>query len=445
MTDSLRQSTKPPRVVIVGCGFAGLWAARRLARSQADVLVLDRNNYHTFLPLLYQVAAAELEPEDIVYPVRSILRRYPNVRFLMDEVTGIDFDSRQVHTYGHVFPYDYIVLAVGSASHFYGVAGAAEHAYELKTLDQAIDLRNHILRCFEYAMYENDPEKRRQSLTFSVVGGGSTGVEFTGALAELIRGPLKKDYFALDFEHEVRLILLEAADRLMTGLPERLQRYTLKHLRRQGVDVRLQASVSQISPQAVILKDGTSIPTETVVWTAGVRGEVFAGSGALTEGRNARLKVLPTLQSPDHPEVYIAGDLAYVEQEGRPLPMVATVAIQEAEHAARNILRQAAGQELLPFYYHDPGTMVTIGRNAAVVQIKKLAFTGFIAWVLWLGVNLYRLIGFRNRLFVMINWAWDYLFYERTVRLIVPAPQAKPVQAPQTRNTDGHAHSNSPG
>jgi NADH dehydrogenase len=317
---------------------------------------------------------------------------------------------------------------LGSAPHFYGIPGAPEYAFRLKTLDQAIGLRNHILRRFERALYEIDPQKRRQMLTFTVVGGGSTGVEFTGALAELIQGPLKKDYPDLDFKNEVSLILLEAADRLMTGMPERLQTYTLKHLRGQGVDVRLQASVSQITHQAVELKDGTTIPTETVVWTAGVRGETFPDSSQLSEGRSARLKVLPTLQSPDHPEVYIAGDLAYVEEGGRPLSMLATVAIQEAEHVARNITRQAQGQELLPFHFRDPGTMVTIGRNAAVVQLGRWAFTGFIAWVLWIGVNLYRLVGFRNRLFVMINWAWDYLFYERTVRLIVPGPDCEPAQ-----------------
>ena len=414
-------ASQAPRVVIVGCGFAGLWAARYLGRSQAEVLVLDRNNYHTFLPLLYQVAAAELEPEDIIYPVRSILRKYPNVRFLMDEVTGIDLASRQVTTSGHVFPYDFLILAVGSTSYFFGVTGAAEHAFQLKTLEHAIGLRNHILRRFERALYEADPQKRRQMLTFTVVGGGPTGVEFTGALAELIRGPLMKDYPSLDFKEEVRILLLEASARLLTGMPERLHTYALRRLRQQGVDVRLQAAVSQITSQAVSLQDGATIPTETVVWTAGVRGEALPHSIELPEARNGRLKVLPTLQTPEAPEVYVVGDLAYVEENGHPLPMVAPVAIQEAELAAENILRQVKGQALLPFHYRDPGTMVTIGRNAAVVQIQGRAFTGFLAWVLWLGVHLFRLIGFRNRLFVMINWAWDYLFYERTVRLIVPA------------------------
>lgn len=408
-----------PRVVIVGAGFGGLWVARALAGTQTDVLVLERNNYHTFLPLLYQVAAAELAPEDIVYPVRSILRRVPNVRFLMNEVVGIDIASRQVKTSEHVFTYDYLILAVGSASHFYGVRGAAEHAYELKTLEQAIVLRNHILRRFERALCETDAQKRGQMLTFTVVGGGPTGIEFAGALAELIRGPLVNDYPALNFG-EVHILLLEAADRLLTGLPERLHTYALKRLQRQGVEVRLASAVSQITSQTVSLKGGIVIPTETVVWTAGVRGDVPEHTGEFTEMGNGRLSVLPTLQAPGHPEVYIIGDLAYVEEDGQPLPMIAPVAIQEAELTARNVLRQIKGEQPLPFHYDDPGTMVTMGRNAAVVQIGTHSFTGFLAWLLWLGVHLFKLIGFRNRILVLINWAWDYLFYERTVRLILP-------------------------
>jgi NADH dehydrogenase len=409
-----------PRIVIVGCGFAGLWAARALARSRAEVTILDRNNYHTFFPLLYQVAAAELEPEDIVYPVRSILRKQRNLRFVMDEVTGIDFASRQVKTAEHLFPYDYVILSAGSTPYFFSVEGAAEHAYALKNLEQAARLRNHILHRFELASCEPDTVKRRQMLTFTIVGGGPTGVEYSGALAELIRGPLVKDYPTLNIQEEAHILLLEATERLLTGLPERLQAYALARLRQRGVDVRLRSAVRQVSSQAVTLVDGTLIATETVVWTAGVSGEAPPHPDAALEGHNGRLDVLPTLQVPGHPEVYIAGDLAYLVQDGHPLPMVAPTATQEGEAAARNILRQMKGQAPLPFRYRDPGTLATIGRNAAVAHIFGRSFTGFPAWVLWLGVHLFRLIGFRNRLLVMINWAWDYLFYERTVRLILP-------------------------
>lgn len=413
---------KSPKVVILGAGFGGLWSARLLARSQADIVVLDRNNFHTFLPLLYQVAAAELEPEEIVYPLRSILRRYLNVQFIMNQVTRIDMDAKVVETQEHAFPYDFLILAMGSASHFFGIPGAEQHAFQLKTLEQAIRLRNHILYCFERALCEPDAEMRRRMLTFAIVGGGPTGVEFAGALAELIRGPLIKDYLTLNFS-EVRVILLEATDHLLTGFPVRLQNYAVSRLRKMGIEVQLGAAVSEISAQSLRLKDGSLIPLETVVWTAGVRGLPLEHTGELPVARNGRIKVLPTLQVPEHPEIYVAGDLAYIEEDSSPLPMVAPVAIQQGEMAARNITRQLEGKQPLPFHYKDPGTMVTIGRNSAVALVKGRAFTGFPAWLLWLGVHLYNLIGFRNRLLVMINWAWDYLLYDRAVRLITPSTE----------------------
>ncbi len=409
------------RVVIVGAGFGGLWAARALGRAAIDVTLVDKNNYHTFLPLLYQVAAAELEPEDIIYPVRSILRKYPETHFLMDEVTRVDFDQHCIITRSLDLPYDYLVLSLGSKPHYFGVAGAAEFAFPLKTMQQAVELRNHILGRFEAALYVRDETRRRQMLTFTIVGGGSTGVEFAGALAELVRGPLEKDYPGLDFS-QVKLLLLEAADQLLTGLPPSLQSYTLHRLQHMGMDVQLNSVVQEVTPVCVRLRDGTVIPTETVVWTAGVRGEAPYENWNLTGRKNGQVEVQPTLQVPGHPEVFAIGDLAYLEQKGHPLQWVAPVAIQQGEWVARNILRQLNGKGLLPFRYKDAGTMVTIGRNASVAQIGRLNFTGILAWFLWLGVNLYRLIGFRNRLIVLTNWGWDYLFFERVVRLILPSP-----------------------
>ena len=411
-----------PRVVIIGAGFGGLWATRALAGAQADVLVLDRNNYHTFFPLLYQVAAAELEPEDIVYPVRSILRRQPNARFLMRDVTGIDVANHRVNSGELNIHYDYLILSMGSASHDYGVSSVPEHAFPLKTMEHAILLRNHILCCFERALCETDATRRVGMLSFAIVGGGPTGVEFTGALAELVRAPLVKDYPTLDFS-QVHVLMLEATDRLLTGLPERLHRYTFGHLQRMGVDVRLNSLVSQITKDSVILKDGQVIPTETVVWTAGVRGVSLPGIWDFPTGRNGQVEVLPTLQVRDHPEIYAIGDLAHVEQDGRPLLMIAPVATQQGTWVAGNILRQMAEAQPQPFRYHDPGMMVTTGRNAAAVQLGRYAFTGFPAWVIWVAVHLFRLIGFRNRLLVLTNWAWDYLFFERVVRLILPLPE----------------------
>jgi NADH dehydrogenase len=263
-------------------------------------------------------------------------------------------------------------------------------------------------------------------LTFAIVGGGPTGVEFAGALAELIRGPLVKNYPALD-PREMHILLLEANDRLLASFPERLEKYALKRLAKMGVEVRLQATVSRITPDCVWLKDGATIPLETLIWTSGVRGESF--NAELQTIRNGQVKVLPTLQTPDHPEVYVIGDLAFMEEDGCPMPMLAPVATQQGEAAARNIIRQTNGQIPVPFHYHNRGTMVTIGRNAAIAHVWGRTFAGFPAWLLWLSIHLYGLIGFRNRLLVLIKWAWDYLFFERTVSLIVSLPVDRTIEA----------------
>ncbi|MCL6472263.1 MAG: NAD(P)/FAD-dependent oxidoreductase [Firmicutes bacterium] len=409
-----------PRIVIVGAGFGGLWAARTLAGSQADVLLIDRNNYHTFLPLLYQVAAAELEPEQIIYPIRTILRKLPNTEFIMAEVTGLNIASHTIEADGSIIPYDYLILAMGSTSHYFGVPGAAQYTFPLKTLEHGTSIRNHVLCRFERAVYETDAEARQRILTFAIVGGGATGVEFAGALAELIRGPLVKDYPQIDFT-KVKILLLEAADSLIPMMPDRSRRYAIERLKRMGVDVRLKTEVSRIEPDAVYLKSGEAIPTETVVWTAGVRGEPIAQAWGLPVARAGRVSLLPTLQLPEHPNVYVVGDLAYEEEDGRPLPMVAPVAVQQGIAAAKNIMLQLSEKKPQPFRYRDRGTMVTIGRNAAVAQVGGRDFVGFSAWLLWLIVHLLNLIGFRNRILVMINWAWYYFLFEHAVRFIFPS------------------------
>jgi NADH dehydrogenase len=411
---------KYPRVVVVGAGFGGLWATKTLARSSVEVILIDRNNYHTFFPLLYQAAAAELEPADIAYPVRSILRKQSNVRFIMAEVTKVDLMAQVVETDGPIIPYDYLILSMGSSSHFFGIPGAAEVAYPLRTLEQAVALRNHILSCFEQAACGLDTDQRQRLLTFVIVGGGPTGVEFAGALAELVYGSFMEDYPTLDIR-DVHVVLLEAMGSLLSNLREPLRRYTLTRLRKKKVEVRLGAQVVQITAQAVQLNDGEIIPTETVIWTAGVQGAPLAQNLGLPIIRTGQVSVLPTLQVEGYPEVYVIGDLASVEEDEPPLPMVAPVAIQQGVVAARNIIRQIDNRPLRPFDYEDIGTMAVIGRNAAVAHLLgRWRFTGFPAWLLWLGVHLLRLIGFRNRLVVLINWAWDYLFYERVIRLILP-------------------------
>jgi len=421
MTDS----SDRPRVVIVGAGFGGLAAVRHLSKAPVRITVVDRNNYHSFLPLVYQVAAAELKTTDIAYPVRSILRRKRAVEFILAEVQGVDLDKKVLLTGGAPIPYDFLILAPGSGPNTFGIPGAREYAFPLTTVPHAVNLRNQILRCFEEAVHEPDPERRQAALTFIVVGGGATGVEYAGALTELIHGPLVKDYRTLNVD-EMRVILLEAIDSLLPVLPDKLRTYTAARLKKVGVDVRLKTPVAQVSPEAVTLKDGTVIPTRTVIWTAGVQGDPRFKASGLPVTPNGRVAVLPTLQVPDHPEAYVIGDLAYVPQNGSAVPMVASGAVQEATVATANILRQIRGEELQNFYYKSPGMMVTIGRNAGVASLplpvirRTVSFTGFFAWFAWLAVHLFLLIGFRNRILVMINWAWDYFFFERAVRLIVP-------------------------
>ena len=415
--------------MIVGGGFAGLWAIRTLAHVPADVVLVDDHNYHSFLPLLYQVAAAELEPEAIAFPFRAILRHLPHARFVQARVTEVDLAARQVHTSGPTLAYDYLIVATGSASQFFGVAGAADHAFVLKGIDDGMALRNHILTRFELAEQLPPGNARQQALTFAVVGGGPTGVEFSGALMELIRGPLMKDYASLHRD-DIRVLLMEATDSLLPGMPPDLQRYVAQRLRRMGVEVRLKSPVGQVSADGLLLSDATFLPTQTVVWTAGVRGDPLARAWGLPTGRSGRVSTRPTLQVAGYPEVFVAGDLADPQAPGGPLPMTAPVATQQGVWAARNIARQMTGRLPLPFRFCDRGTMVTIGRNAAVADLRLAHFSGYPAWLLWLSIHLYNLIGIRQRLLVLLAWAWDYLFSERVVRLILPsqATQLQPVR-----------------
>ena len=414
------ENSSKPRVVVLGGGFGGLWAARTLAQGQVDVVVADRNNYHTFLALLYQVAAAELEAEDIAYPIRSIFWKLANVNFTLAHARRIDLQNRLIETDGKVISYDYLILATGSVTYSFGLPGVKENAYCLKTLEEAVALKNHIICCFEAAAGEKDETRRRSLLTFVIVGGGATGVEYAGALTELIHGPLIKDYRTIDFP-TVRIILLEAAAELVAGMPGPVRTYTREKLRKMGVDVRLGAKVIEVTPDAIHVSGQADIPTRTVVWTAGVRGEPIAGLSGISTGRDGRVPVGETLQVPGHPEIYVIGDLAAISKDESVLPMVAQVAIQSGIAAAQNILRQIAGQIPQPFRYHDRGSMITIGRKSAGVAIGKRTYTGFFAWLIWLVIHLFNLIGFRNRMMVLINWAWDYLLYERAVRFVFPA------------------------
>ncbi|CAN5687845.1 NAD(P)/FAD-dependent oxidoreductase [soil metagenome] len=415
-----------PKVLIAGAGFAGLWAVQRLQNAPVDVILADRNNYHTFLPLLYQVAAAELGPTDIAYPIRSVLRKSRNVTFRMGALTRVDPAARTAWINDEPVQYDHLVLAMGATTHFFGVPGAAEHAFPLRTMDEAVPLRHHVLGRFEAAAAEPDPELRRRMLTFTIVGAGPTGVEFSGALAELVHGPLGRDYPDLDLS-EVRILLLEAMDRVLSGMPEDLAEYARTRLERRQVEVRLGTPVSRVAPHAVTLEGGEQVASDTVVWTGGVRGASGPESWGLPMGPSGRVRVTPELQVEGMPGIWCAGDLAYLEEDGEPLPGVAPVALQQGTTAARNILRTLDGETLQSFQYRDPGMLAVIGRNAAVARVGGRNLRGFPAWVLWLVVHVAKLIGFRNRVLVLVNWAWNYLFFDRAVRLILPYARSVPV------------------
>ncbi len=406
------------RIVIAGMGFGGLRAAKTLAGNNVELIMVDRNNYHLFQPLLYQVATAGLEQESIAYPLRGLTRRWLGASFLLAEIRAIDLDGKCVLTDAGTVPYDYLVVAAGSRTNFFGMESVAEHAFDLKRLDQAEDLRNHILLMFEQASRESDLERRSALLTFVIVGGGPTGVEFAGALRELIVYVLSKDHPDISAA-ETRIVLVEAVDTLLTAMPDDLRQYAYRKLRSMGVEVLLENRVVGATAESVELHGGAVIPSHTLFWSAGVAAAELAGYlKGVERGAAGRIVVQPDLSIKEHPEVFVVGDIACCLGSGGPLPMMAPVAIQQGDYAARAILAREQGRTLAPFHYHDKGAMATIGRSSAVATAAGFKFRGYIAWVAWLLLHLYYLIGFRNRLVVMMNWTYAYWFQERQVRLI---------------------------
>ncbi len=408
-----------PRIVVIGAGFGGLWAARRFISHGIGVTLIDRNNYHTFFPLLYQVAASELGPSEIAYPIRSLFRRHPLVDFRRANVGGVDLDARIVEAGESRLEYDYLVMAPGSVPNFFAVEGAARHAFPLRTMDEAISLRYHVLSCFERAAQTSDSSVRESLLRFVIVGGGATGVEYAGALAELIYGPLLKDFGSITRD-EVDIRLLEGGEGLLAGMPSRLQEYARVRLERRGVQVLTGSQVVEVTSDSVVTRDTGRTATHTVVWAAGVQGDPAVGSWGLPVGAAGRVPVEGTLQVPDYPEVFVVGDLAYLEVEGQVLPQIAQVALQQGSTAADNVVRMIGGEAPKDFTYKDLGMLAVIGRNAAVAHLWGRSFTGFGAWTLWLVIHVVNLMGFRNRVLVLVNWAWNYVFYRRAVRLILP-------------------------
>jgi NADH dehydrogenase len=414
-----------PRVVIAGAGFAGLTCARGLKNAPVDVLLVDRNNYHLFTPLLYQVASALLDPGEVARPVRELIRPLGNAEFRQALVTGVDFERRVLKTDRGDLTYDYLVVATGSQSDFFGNASLAKHAMGLKQMEEGLALRNRVLSRVEATQWIDDPERRRNMLTFAIVGGGPTGVEMAGALSELIRHVLKKDYPNLDLG-EVRVLLLEAGDSLLATFDPALREAARRSLQRKGVEVMLGARVADVTDHSIRLAGGEEIGAGTVVWTAGVRASEVGALLGVKLVRQARVPVDVTLQLPGHPVVFVIGDLAGAVDGANPLPMLIPVAMQEGRRVAATIGDMVRNGGASAFVYKDPGTMATIGRNSAVAQLGRVRLSGFPGWVMWLTVHLVNVVSFRSRILVLINWAWDYLFYDRPIRLILRAYDDRP-------------------
>ncbi len=420
-----------PRVVIVGAGFGGLSAARTLRRAAADVLVIDRHNYHLFQPLLYQVASGLLDPAEIAHPVRSILRGHHNTDVRMDEVRAIDLDGRVVRC-GDDIPYDFLIVATGAVTNHFGKEDIAANSMGLKGLGDALWLRGTVLKRFESAAECDDAAERRRLLTFAIAGAGPTGVEYAGALSELFVHLLPKDFPRLDFA-PVRVVLIEGHKRVLDTFHPRLGAMAAGVLRRRGVELMLGRTVVAADTRGITLDDGARVEAATVIWTAGVRASPLGQWLTAKPARLGRVPVRATLQLPDHDEVQVIGDLAEFDDDGEPLPMLAPVAIQQGEHAARNVIAMIEGASATGFRYHDKGTMATIGRNYAVVELGRIRVAGFVGWLMWLFVHLTYIITFRSKAVVLINWAWNYIFYDRPVRLIT---EVEPERVAESETTE---------
>ena len=405
-----------PHVVILGAGFGGLNAARALKRAPVRITVIDRANHHLFQPLLYQVATAALSPADISAPIRRILRRQNNVEVLLAEATAIDLPSRRVVLADGEVDYDFLIVATGATHTYFGHEDWELLAPGLKTLKDALQIRQRILIAFEIAEREPDKRLRHEWMTFVIVGAGPTGVELAGTLAEVARQTLARDFRHIDTA-EARVVLVEAATKVLGTFEDTLSAKAQDQLKRLGVDVRLGVPVSEIT--ALGVQVGSEwIGARTIIWAAGVAASPLARSLNVPLDRAGRVLVEPDLTVPGHDNVYVIGDLAHLEQEGKPVPGIAPAAMQEGRQAASNLLRSLGGQERLPFRYHDKGMLATIGRGAAVAHIGSIRASGYLAWLLWLFVHIFFLIGFRNRLLVMIQWAWSYITFDRGARLI---------------------------
>jgi NADH:ubiquinone reductase (H+-translocating) len=406
-----------PRVIIVGSGFGGLEAAKKLACKDVHVTVIDRTNYHLFQPLLYQVATAALSPADIAAPVRAVLSKCKNVEVILAEVQSVDVDAKKVKTVDLDIDYDYLILATGARHSYFGHDEWEKLAPGLKSLEDAIELRRRILLAFEYAEKITDEAARKAALNFVIIGGGPTGVEMAGAIAEISRHTLAKDFRHID-PSQARVILIEGEPRLLAAYPEDLSASARKQLEDLGVEVRTGARATKLS-EAGVQVNGEFIPCRVKIWAAGNNASFVGKTLGAPVDRVGRVIVNDDLTIPGHPEVQVIGDLAnFPHQTGQPLPGISPVAMQQGRHAARNVLAMTQGRKRQRFRYWDKGTMATIGRNKAVADLRFMHLSGLPAWLAWLFVHIVFLVGFRNRLVVLFQWAWAYLTFDKGARLI---------------------------
>lgn len=433
MNASNATRSRRPRVVIVGGGFGGLYAAKALRRAAVDILLIDRRNHHTFQPLLYQVATAGLSPADIAQPLRGILEGQRNCETLMGEAHGFDLDRRAVRIREYdgddrEIPYDYLIVATGATDSYFGHDEWRDHAPPLKTLEDAITLRRRFLLRFEQAETEDDPDERRALLTFVIVGAGPTGVELAGTMREIARDAAPRVYRRIE-SRDARIVLVEGLDRVLPSMSDDSSRSAQRQLERIGVEVVLGQLATTIDDRGVTLKDGTRIDARFVAWAAGVRASPLIDALGVETDKQGRARVGPDCALPGRPEAFVIGDAARMmdAKSGQPVPGVAQGAIQSGRFVASVIAREARGARghRPAFEYRDKGTMATIGRAAAVAEVFGRKFSGFVAWALWLAIHLMFLIGFRNKLIVLIQWAWAYVFYKRGAALITGEREPK--------------------
>ncbi len=432
------EQTNNPRVVVVGAGFGGLVAARALARYPVRITLIDRQNFHTFQPLLYQVATAGLSPGEIAAPIRWILRNRRNVEVLMAEVQDFDLARKVVKLPDGEISYNYLVVASGASHAYFGHDEWEPFAPGLKTIEDALEIRRRVLLAFELAERQANAEKEQVQLNFVVVGGGPTGVELAGTLAEIARRALTNEFRTID-PRKTRIVLLEGGPRILPAYPDDLSRSAEEQLKRLGVEVHTSAMVTNVTPGAVHMGE-TQLPAAVILWAAGVAASPLGKKLGAPVDRAGRVAVNPDLSLPGHPEVFVIGDLATLKDEnGKPLPGIAPVAMQEGKTAAHNIGAELRGEPRKNFHYFNKGNLATIGRAAAVAEFGKIHISGFVAWLAWLFVHVFFLIGFRNRIIVLVQWAWSYFTYERGARLITGDRHLPGWDELQAARTDVHS------